>query len=439
MGYSEVQPRPVSSIDSSLLNSVHTNSRRVFMSSILMPFSVKSSKFLVSYLPFSVKSLKSLFLIIVMLLSNFSYAAPAIIPRPPEIAATSYILIDAKTGHILIEENADEALPPASLTKIMTAYVAIEEILGGNLALADEVHISEKAWRMEGSKMFVRVDTQVEVADLLRGIIIQSGNDASVAMAEHIAGSEEAFADMMNQYAEVLGLSHSYFMNSSGLDTELYYNTMSARDLSVLASVTISRHAEFYPMYAEREFTYNDIRQSNRNSLLFRDRNVDGMKTGWTDAAGYCLVASAERDGMRLISVVMGTASEETRAIETQKLLTYGFRYYETHKLYDSNQVLTNVPVYSGVQNSVDLGIQDEVYITIPRGQSGAMSATVDVDEIIRAPLSDRQIMGEVRVVLDNDILYQGDVISMQAVEQGGLLKRFVDWITLVSSSIFSD
>ena len=197
--------------------------------------------------------------------------------------------MDAKTGQILIEENADEALPPASLTKIMTAYVATEEILSGNLALTDEVHISEKAWRMEGSKMFVGVDTMVEVEDLLRGIIIQSGNDASVAIAEHIAGSEEAFADMMNQYAEVLGLTQSFFMNVSGLDTELYYNTMSARDLALLAQATINRHAEFYPLYAEREFTYNGIRQSNRNTLLFRDRNVDGMKTGWTDAAGGVL------------------------------------------------------------------------------------------------------------------------------------------------------
>jgi len=377
-------------------------------------------------------------LVVVMFASNLSFAAPAIIPRPPQIAGTSYILIDAKTGHVIIEENADEALPPASLTKIMTAYVAIEDILNGNLALSDEVHISEKAWRMEGSKMFIGVDTMVEVEDLLRGIIIQSGNDASVAIAEHIAGSEEAFADMMNQYAEVLGLTQSFFMNVSGLDTELYYNTMSARDLAILAQATINRHAQFYPMYAEREFTYNDIRQPNRNTLLFRDRNVDGMKTGWTDAAGYCLVASAERDGMRLISVVMGTVSEEARAIETQKLLTYGFRYFETHKLYDSDQVLTNVPVYSGAQNSVDLGIEDEVYITIPRGQAEAMTATVDVDEVIRAPLSDRQIMGEVRVVLDNTILYQGDVVSMQAVEQGGFLKRFVDWITLLFSSMFS-
>jgi D-alanyl-D-alanine carboxypeptidase (penicillin-binding protein 5/6) len=270
------------------------------------------------------------------------------------------------------------------------------------------------------------------VEDLLRGIIIQSGNDASVAIAEHIAGSEEAFADMMNQYAEVLGLQNSFFMNSSGLDTELYYNTMSARDLAILAQATVDRHRDFYPIYAEREFSYNNIRQSNRNSLLFRDRNVDGLKTGWTDAAGYCLVASAERDGMRLISVVTGTASEEARAIETQKLLTYGFRYYETHKLYDADQVLTTVPVFSGAESSVDLGIEEEVYVTIPRGQAEAMTATVDVDEVISAPLQERQTMGKVNVMLGDELIYSGDVVAMRGVEEGGALKRFMDWITLM-------
>ena len=285
--------------------------------------------------------------------------------------------------------------------------------------------------------MFVGVNSQVSVEDLLRGIIIQSGNDASVAIAEHIAGSEDAFADMMNQYSEVLGMSNSFFMNSSGLDTEVYYNTMSARDLSILAQATISRHADYYPIYAEREFTYNEIRQTNRNSLLFRDRNVDGMKTGWTDAAGYCLVASAERDGMRLISVVMGTASEESRAIETQKLMTYGFRYFETHKLYDANQVLTNVPVWSGKDSAVDLGIKNEVFVTIPRGQAQSMEATVDVDEIIYAPLADGQIMGVVNVTLDEDTVFQGNIVAMQEIERGGILKRFIDWLTLLISSVF--
>ncbi|MEQ8408002.1 MAG: D-alanyl-D-alanine carboxypeptidase family protein [Gammaproteobacteria bacterium] len=376
--------------------------------------------------------------LVLVLLAPGWLQAQSIIPRPPEVAASSYILLDAQTGHVIIESNADEPLPPASLTKIMTAYIAIEEIISGNMAMDDMVHISEKAWRMEGSKMFVGVDTQVSVEDLLRGIIIQSGNDASVAIAEHIAGSEDAFADMMNQYAEVLGMNESFFMNASGLDTEQYYNTMSARDLAILARATIQNHSEFYPIYAEREFTYNDIRQGNRNTLLFRDRNVDGLKTGWTDAAGYCLVASAQRDDMRLVSVVMGTESEEARAVETQKLLTYGFRYYETHKLYDANQILTNVPVFSGEQNAVDLGITEEVYVTIPRGQAENMSASVDVEETIQAPLQSGQIMGVVNVTLDEDLIYRGDVITMQAVEQGGLFKRFMDWLTLMFSSLFS-
>ena len=367
-----------------------------------------------------------------------AFAAPAIIPRPPDIAATSYILIDAKTGQVLIQENADEALTPASLTKIMTSYIAIEEIISGRLTLDTPVHISEKAWRMEGSKTFVGVDTMVRAEDLLRGIIIQSGNDASVAIAEHIAGSEEAFADMMNQYAEVMGMQQSFFMNASGLDTELYYNTMSARDLALIARETVIKHKDFYPIYAEREFTYNGITQSNRNSLLFRDRNVDGLKTGWTDAAGFCLVASAERDGMRLISVVMGTASTEARAIETQKLFTYGFRYFETHQLYSEGQVLTNVPVWSGEQSAVDLGVTEDVFVTIPRGQGENLTAAVDVEEAVTAPLVGGQIMGVVNVTLDSDLIYRGDVVAMQAIEQGGLFKRFIDWLTLFFSNLFS-
>jgi D-alanyl-D-alanine carboxypeptidase (penicillin-binding protein 5/6) len=384
-------------------------------------------------------SAKAILIGITLLFCSFStIAAPAIIPRPPEIAASSFILMDAKTGHVIVEKNADEALPPASLTKIMTAYIAAEEVKLGNINYGDEVHISEKAWRMEGSKMFVGVNTRVSVEDLLRGIVIQSGNDASVAMAEHIAGSEDAFADMMNQYAEILGMSETSFTNASGLDTEEYYNRMSARDLAKLAGATINNHPDHYAMYAEREFTYNDIRQPNRNTLLFRDRNVDGMKTGWTEAAGYCLVASAQRDDMRLITVVMGTASEEARAIETQKLLTYGFRYFETHKLYSSNQTLSNVKVWSGEQSAVDLGIADEVFITIPRGQAEEMTASIDVDEVITAPLAQGQVMGTINVVLEDDLLYQGEIIAMQAVEQGGFIKRFMDWLTMMFTNLFN-
>lgn len=377
-----------------------------------------------------------------MILTEFNHAfaqqTQTIIPRPPQIAASSYILMDAKTGRIIVEENADVQLPPASLTKIMTAYIAEVEIDNGNMLLNDEVHISEKAWRTQGSKMFVDVNSKVSVEDILRGIIIQSGNDASVAMAEHMAGSEDAFADMMNQHAQRLGMTNSFFMNSSGLDTEDNYNIMSARDLAILARATINEHPAHYGIYAEREFTYNGISQPNRNTLLFRDRNIDGMKTGWTTAAGYCLVASGERDGMRLISVVMGTASEDARAVESQKLMTYGFRYFETHKLYDAGEVISSARVWSGKDNSVDMGINEEVYITIPRGQSGELQATLNVEETIRAEVALGQVLGRVEISLGDELLYQGDVSAMQAVERGGFFKRLLDFLTMFFTNLFS-
>ncbi|MCB1664278.1 MAG: D-alanyl-D-alanine carboxypeptidase [Pseudomonadales bacterium] len=362
----------------------------------------------------------------------------AIIPRPPQIAASSYILLDAVTGKVIVEENADVQLPPASLTKIMTAYIAEVEIDNGNMSLDDEVHISEKAWRTQGSKMFVDVNSNVRVEDLLRGIIIQSGNDASVAMAEHLAGSEDAFADMMNQHAQRLGMTNTFFMNASGLDTEERYNIMSARDLATLARATILEHPSHYEIYSEKEFTYNGIRQPNRNTLLFRDRNIDGMKTGWTTAAGYCLVASGERDGMRLISVVMGTASEDARATESQKLMTYGFRYFETARLYSTGDVLSSTKVWSGKENSVDLGMTEDVVATIPRGQAGELQATLNIDETIRAPIEKGQVLGTVEVKLGDDLIYQGNVAAVQAVERAGLLKRLIDFLTMFFSNLFS-
>ncbi len=378
-----------------------------------------------------------------LLLAAFALAGVAgaqpIIPRPPEIAASSYILMDAKTGHAILENNAAEALPPASLTKIMTAYIAIEEIVNGNLSMDEEVHISENAWRMGGSRMFVGVDTAVKVGDLLRGIIIQSGNDASVAIAEHIAGSEDAFADMMNQYAEVLGLEQSFFINSSGLDSEQYHNQMSARDLALLSRATINNHPEFYPMYAEREFTYNDIRQPNRNTLLFRDRNVDGLKTGWTDRAGYCLVTSAERDGMRLIAVVMGTESENARIVETQKMLSYGFRYYETWKLNDAGQALTSVPVWSGEQDALELGLTEAAHVTIQRGRGEELEAAVSVDEVIRAPVEAGQIMGTIDITLDGEPVFSGEVVALQGIARGGVMKRMTDWFSLRFSQLLAN
>jgi len=366
-------------------------------------------------------------------------AAQAIIPRPPEIAASSYVLMDAKTGHVILENNATEALPPASLTKIITAYIDVEEILSGNLRMEDEVHVSEKAWRMGGSKMFIGVDTRVSVADLLRGIIIQSGNDASVAIAEHIAGSEDAFADMMNQYAEALGLEQSFFGNSSGLDSDEYQNFMSARDLALLSRATVNNHPEHYPIYAEREFTYNDIKQPNRNTLLFRDRNVDGLKTGWTERAGYCLVTSAQRDGMRLIAVVMGTESENARVVETQKMLTYGFRYYETWKVNDPGQPLASVPIWSGVSDTLELGLEEGVHVTIQRGRGEDLQAAINVAEVMHAPVEAGQIMGTIDISLDGALVHSGEIIALHPVAPGSFVKRMTDWFSLRFSSLLGD
>ncbi len=373
-----------------------------------------------------------------MVLSASQVAAQSIMPRAPQVNASSYILMDARTGHIIMEHNADEALPPASLTKIMTAYIAEVEIDNGSLRLDDQVYISERAWRTPGSKMFVDVDSYVSVEDLMRGIIIQSGNDASVAIAEHIAGSEDAFADLMNQHARSLGMTQSHFMNSSGLDSEGNYNLMSARDLAILSRAKIIDHPAHYSMYAEREFTYNGISQPNRNTLLFRDSTVDGIKTGWTSQAGFCLVSSAERDGMRLIAVVMGTASEEARVAETQKMLSYGFRYFETHKLYDGGEVINSVRVWQGKENSVDLGIEEEVYVTIPRGRARELTASVDVEDTIRAGIEAGQLMGTVRISLEDELVYEGNVVALHGVERGGLLKRLLDALTLFFTSLFT-
>ena len=385
-----------------------------------------------------VSAMLSAMVTFVVLMTGSGASAQSIMPRPPEIAGSSYILIDATTGHVIMEQNSEEALPPASLTKMMTAYIAEVEIDNGNMSYDDMAFISEKAWRTQGSKTFVDVNSRVRVEDLLRGIIIQSGNDASVAMAEHIAGSEEAFADLMNQHARALGMDDSYFVNSSGLDDDGNTNLMSARDLATLARATIVEHPSHYAIYAEREFTFNGITQANRNTLLFRDPTVDGMKTGWTTQAGYCLVASAERDGMRLIAVVMGTASEEARVIETQKMLSYGFRFFETFKLYDAGEVVNSARVWSGAQNSVDLGIQEEVLITIPRGRSEDLVATVDMDEVIRGGFEAGDVMGSVEITLDDEVLYAGDVVAMQTVERGGLLRRLIDALTLFFMGLFN-
>lgn len=357
-----------------------------------------------------------------------SVAAAVLIPAPPSLAASAYVLMDANTGKIIISQNADQRLPPASLTKLMTSYIADYEIAQGNISKQDRVLISEKAWRTPGSRMFIREGTQVQVDDLLKGIIIQSGNDASVAMAEHIAGSEDAFADLMNQHASQLGMSNSQFQNATGLPKEGHYT--SANDLALLARAIIRDYPDDYPIYAEKYFTYNKIRQPNRNKLLWRDSRVDGLKTGHTEEAGYCLVASAQDKGMRLISVVLGTNSEEARAQESQKLLSYGFRYYESADLYQAGEVLNEAKVWAGTRDNLKLGTAESISITIPRGQSSALGVTLDLDKVIQAPVAEGASYGTLNITLGDELLKQVPVVALESVEPAGLVKRI--WHSIV-------
>jgi serine-type D-Ala-D-Ala carboxypeptidase (penicillin-binding protein 5/6) len=356
------------------------------------------------------------------------------IPSPPQLAAKSWFLMDADSGRVLVEHNADERLPPASLTKLMTAYLVERELDRGNIAMEDMVRVSENAWRTGGSKMFIEVDTQVSVRDLLYGIIIASGNDASVAVAEHLAGGEAPFADLMNQHATRLGLHNTSFTNSTGLPHPEQYS--SARDMALLSQYIINDYPEHYAIYAERYFTYNDIRQPNRNRLLWRDPTVDGLKTGWTTEAGYGLVASAKRDNMRLISVVMGTSSEESRAQETQKLLSYGFRYFETLKLYDQGSVLNTPRVWGGDRNELRVGVDRDVVMTVPRARNEELSARLDLQGDLAAPIQAGQRVGTLEVRLGEEVVGEQPLVALESVEEGGLVKRLIDQVRRFFSNL---
>lgn len=383
-----------------------------------------------------IKTIKFALTLFLCCLANWVFAAAPLIPAPPQLAAKGYLLVDAHSGKVLIQNNADQPLPPASLTKMMTSYIAAHELAKGNVSMEDQVRVSIKAWKAPGSRMFIKEGTFVSLEDLLRGIIIQSGNDASIAVAEHLAGSEDAFADLMNKHAQRLGMTSTNFLNATGLPEQDHYTT--ATDLAKLARAIILDHPEHYAMYAEQYFTYNKIRQPNRNKLLWRDRSVDGLKTGHTEEAGYCLVASAERNGMRLISVVMGASGEETRATESQKLLTYGFRYYETHKLYSANEILNQARVWGGMADSVKLGVVDDLYITIPRGHNDALSANLDVDAVIEAPVSSAGQFGTVQVKLEEELVAQVPLVALETVEPGGFFKRLWDQIVLFFVQLIS-
>jgi len=356
------------------------------------------------------------------------------IPAPPQIAAKSWILMDADSGRVLVEHNADERLPPASLTKLMTAYLVERELDRGNISLDDKVRVSENAWRTGGSKMFIEVNTEVSIRDLLYGIIISSGNDASVAVAEHLAGGEAPFADLMNQHATRLGLHNTSFANSTGLPHPEQYS--SARDMALLSQYIINDYPEHYAVYAEKYFTYNDIRQPNRNRLLWRDPTVDGLKTGWTTEAGYGLVASAKRDGMRLISVVMGTSSEESRAQETQKLLSYGFRYYETLKLYDQGAVLNSPRIWGGEKNELRVGVDRDVAMTLPRARNEELHARLDIRQDLNAPINLGDRVGTLEVRLGDEVVGEHPLVALETIEEGGLFKRLFDQVRRFFSNL---
>jgi len=353
--------------------------------------------------------------------------AQAPIPEPPTIGAKGFLLMDHNTGMVLAESNADERLEPASLTKIMTAYAVFREMAAGKLSADDEVLVSEKAWRTEGSRTFLDVGSRVSVDNLLMGMIVQSGNDASVALAEHIAGSEAAFAGLMNAHARRLGATNTHFVNATGLSAEDHYST--ARDIASIASALIQEFPEQYKRYKVKEFVYNDIKQTNRNRLLFRDDTVDGMKTGYTAAAGYCLVASAKRGEMRLISVVMGTSGPEQRARDSLALLNYGFRFYESHRLYDGRVPVQRLRVWKGQQTEVPVGPQQDVYVTIPRGRYEELSAGLDAVPDREAPVAQGDRLGTIVVSLGDEEIRRVPAVALEEVPAGNLWRRLVDSI----------
>jgi D-alanyl-D-alanine carboxypeptidase (penicillin-binding protein 5/6) len=356
-------------------------------------------------------------------------AQEASIPDPPKLVAKSYYLVDFSSGKVLAQSSADRRVEPASLTKLMTAYAVFKALQEGRIKIDDEAAVSEKAWRMGGTRMFIEVDSRVKVEDLLRGMLIQSGNDASVALAEHVAGSEAAFVESMNGYATALGMQDTAYRNPTGLPARGHYST--ARDMAQLAKALIAEFPGYYGLVAEREFSYNGINQHNRNTLLWRDPSVDGLKTGHTHAAGYCLVSSAQREGMRLIAVIMGAETAKGRNAGGQKLLDYGFEHYETHKLYAAGQEISVARVWGGQPEVTSLGLADDLFVTIPRGRYAALSASMDLRIDLVAPLQQGAPVGEVQVALAGDPLLNMPLVALQPVVEGGLWTKLRDEISL--------
>lgn len=371
-----------------------------------------------------------IFALAVLFLATSSIAAePLPIPSPPIIGATSYLVIDGMTGHEIASLQPDNAVPPASLTKLMTAYVVFSNLRDGRIQLTDEVTVSEKAWRAEGSRMFIEVGKRVSVQDLLLGMIVQSGNDASIALAEHIAGTESVFAQIMNQNAQALGMHSTHFMNSTGLPDDDHYST--ARDLATLARAIITEFPDYYTWYSVRDYTYNDIKQPNRNNLLWRDDSVDGMKTGHTDAAGYCLVSSAERDGMRIISVVLGAGSASARIDGSQALLNYAFRFFETRLLYKAGDEITTARIWKSANEYSSLGVLEDLYITVQRGTYDMLESTLNIPATIEAPVAAGQPLAELKVTLNGSDVFVAPLRALADNPAGSFWQSARDSIAL--------
>lgn len=371
------------------------------------------------------KPLASTLLTAFFLLITTAAAASTPVPKPPSIATDAHILMDARTGRVLAEKNPDEHLGPASLTKIMTAYAVYSALENGQIALDDEVVVSEAAWRMSGSRMFLEVGSRVLVDELLDGMVIQSGNDASLSLAEHVAGSEDAFVQLMNSYAEQLGMENTHFVNSHGMPDPDQYT--SARDMAVLASALMREFPQHYQRYSQREFSYNGITQYNRNQLLWSDDTVDGVKTGYTSDSGYALVSSARRDDMRLISVVMGSPSVQRRTADSRAMLNWGFRFYDTHRLFGVGETIEETRIWEGSADTVPLGPAEDIHVTVPSGEYDNLRAELSFPEAVVAPVSRGDALGRVVVTLGDEELVDRPVVALEDVAQAGLFGRLAD------------
>jgi D-alanyl-D-alanine carboxypeptidase (penicillin-binding protein 5/6) len=360
---------------------------------------------------------------------------PLVTPTPPTLNAKAYILIDVNSGKILAEKNSDDQLPPASLTKMMTLYVISNALKHEQIHLNDQVRISQEAWKIGGSRMFVKEGQYVSIEELLKGIIVDSGNDACVAMAEHLGGSENGFTDVMNQQAQSLGMTNSHFTDSTGLPNPDLHT--SARDLAILGRALINDFPEYYHWYQQKWFTFNGIRQPNRNRLLWRDAQVDGVKTGHTNDAGFCLVSSAKRDNMRLLAVVLGSPTESVRADDSERLLNYGFRFFETHMLYKSNASITEVPLYKGTVPSMAIGLRHDQYITVPTGQYQRLSINTNIPKYLQAPIKKDDQIGELVVQFDQHVVTTEPLYALQDASKSGFFSRTKDSVKLLFKQWF--